>query len=82
MGRVAKPNPFQLRYYLERSNRWPENGVGVEATQRMYDRRSGNFKAIGWVMTVYRGDQTQYETSILDTELTEFVQSNLPDFAR
>lgn len=82
MGRVEKPRPWQLRYYLEQNNRWPDTGVGVAVTQRMYDRRSGNFKAIGWVMRVIRGDGTEYETSILDTELTQFRQSDLPEFAR
>lgn len=57
------------------------NRTGVYAIRRLYDRESGNFKAVGWTLeittySVDRGYNTIY-LGILDNQIPNVEQMSL-----
>lgn len=81
MVRATHPKPYQMAVGLGRlTARFLEKPVrGYQVVSRVYDRQSGNFKAIGWriLVTYNDADQTTDEFVVLDTQLPNYIQSTL-----
>ena len=83
MPRAKLPEPSDLIVALRRTNADLTNYVGIQAERRLYDRASGNFKAVGWICLVYylRRDPGQpteeirREIAILDEYLPAMSQT-------
>lgn len=73
--------PDDLIAALARQGTNTQNIVGIQAEYRMYDRRTGNFKAVGWICQVIRkdlgGPRITSEIAILDSEIRTGRQTTL-----
>ena len=88
MPRVKRPNPWDLIQAYKRKAAVDIEQVddlisGIHPVHRVYDRSSGNFKAVGWFCQIYFrhiggvAPESDY-TVILDSEINPFTQSALP----
>lgn len=81
MARATHPKPYQMAVGLGRlTGRFLEKPVRrYEVVSRVYDRQSGNFKAIGWRILVKYNDieLTSDEFILLDSQLPNYIQSTL-----
>lgn len=81
MARAKHPKAYQMAVALGRlTARFLDKSVlYYEVESRVYDRQSGNFKAIGWriLVTYDDADQTTDEFVVLDTQLPNYIQTTL-----
>lgn len=86
MAKVRKPTMRQLvnawsRRWTVDSEQADELIVGMFARGRVYDRSSGNFKAIGWrceqILQFAEGLRVKQWVVIMDDEIREFEQTTL-----
>lgn len=81
MVRATHPKPYQMAVAVGRMAReFLDKPVrGYRVVSRVYDRQSGNFKAIGWRILVTYNDpvDTTGEFVVLDTQLPNYIQTTL-----
>ena len=82
MPRATIPDPDALIAALARNGVDIRNVIGIQAEHRMYDRREGNFKAVGWVCTVRTFDRLtntnrSFEIGIVDADIRPTIQIRL-----
>jgi hypothetical protein len=91
MARAKHPKPYQIAVGLSRQG-WSATAdwdvIGKRVVSRLYDRSSGNFKAVGWIVEVtYRkvddwgndmglGLRTA-RVPLMDEFIPNYVQSSL-----
>lgn len=86
--RAKHPKPYQIVVGLSRQG-WKEkpgkSSIGYDVVSRMYDRRTGNFKAIGWLIRVSYIEFDEERNSVdgeivvplLDEFMPNYVQTTL-----
>ena len=91
MVRAKHPKPYQIGVGLTRQGwRRPDEWdvIGRKVVSRLYDRSSGNFKAVGWIVEIMYREvspvmdsqglplQTQV-VPLLDVFIPNYVQTSL-----
>lgn len=81
MVRAKHPKAYQMAVGLGRkAGRLLDLPVAsYRVVSRIYDRQSGNFKAIGWRIEVRFNDelQTRQDYLLLDEDLPNYIQTTL-----
>ena len=85
MTRARIPSPAALVDALSKMGVEIANMTGIYADRRIYDRSTGNFKAMGWLCeaTTFSMAEGRYGTvyiGIPDAAIIERDQSGLTDF--
>lgn len=78
MPRVEYPEPFHIMQAIRRAGLSVEGAKGFYPMHRFYDRTTGNFKSVGWVVEVHRHEGEPVILGVLDSYFPETYQSTLP----
>ena len=77
MGRVVEPRPFTIAEAIRRQGINIQNARGYRVLNRLYDRTTGNFKAMGWLVAVRVGNVGDVVLGLPNEAFPEFYQGRL-----
>lgn len=85
MPRAKHPKPYQLNVGLTRQGWRRPTGterIGTRVVARLYDRQSGNFKAVGWLVLVeWATPDSTYPTGFRpDSQTVPLMDEFIPNY--
>ena len=77
MARVKPPAPYHIAQALRGLGLTFEQGAGFRHGARLYDRTTGNFKAVGWQVIVRLASGVEVQFALFDHHLPHSYQATL-----